>query len=359
MRYRQGTYDEAISWCQKSLTVASEIRSREGRQVVAQANYLLGNVYVRRGDLQRAVRLYHESVDVYQQIDDIAGQARAYNGLGNAYNELGAWSQASETFHKSLAIRQEIGDIQGQGFVTNNLGNIYLHRGNWTEAADLFQESNGIWTQLGAALPEGVTLSNLAQVYIHQGNWPQARDCLSRSEDIFAETGSEVFLPELERRWGEFYLESAALDEALTHTRRSIELAMAQRARLEEGMSRRVLGRVYLARGERELAEANCARAWRYCAIWTASTKSPGRPWPWRAWSWSKAGQRQRSSWHKPSVPLRGWAQRPIWPKRSPSHDEPQSVLRSKRGHGVAVPSLWSSYAAIIAPQSRRTTRTD
>jgi len=46
------------------------------------------------------------------------------------------------------------------------------------------------------------------------------------------------------------------LDEALEHTRRSIELAIEQSNPLEEGMSRHMLGRVHVARTEWELAEA-------------------------------------------------------------------------------------------------------
>lgn len=252
--WRQGKVEEAIAQCQKCLTVATQVKSREGQQVAARADNLLGNAYVRR-DVQRAVRFYRRSVAAYQQIDDIVGQAKVYNNLGNAYRAQGDWSQASDAFYKSLAINREIGDIQRQGFVTNNLGLVHLHRGEWTEAATFFEESNTIWKQVGAALPEAVTLSNLARVHIHQKNWSEARACLSRSQAMFDEIGSKSFLPDLERRWGRFYLETEALDQAFDHTRRSIELAVVQEARLEEGMSRRVLGQIYLARGEKEPAE--------------------------------------------------------------------------------------------------------
>ena len=67
--------------------------------------------------------------------------------------------------------------------------------------------------------------------------------------------GSEEFLPELERRWGEYYLRMSELDQALEHTRRSVDLAIAQEARLEEGMSYRILGQIRMARGEQDLAK--------------------------------------------------------------------------------------------------------
>ena len=55
--------------------------------------------------------------------------------------------------------------------------------------------------------------------------------------------------------WGEFYLKTGELDQALDHARRSIDLAIEQGNPLEEGMSHRMLGQVHLARGEQEPAE--------------------------------------------------------------------------------------------------------
>ena len=98
-------------------------------------------------------------------------------------------------------------------------------------------------------------MSNLGQVYIYQENWLKADECLHRSQELFAEVGSEGFLPELERRWGEFCLRTDELDQALTHANRSIELAEDQEARLELGMSYRTLGEVHLNRNDYDEAD--------------------------------------------------------------------------------------------------------
>ena len=253
---RQGDYERAIEWCQESLERAQEIETREGQQVLAQADYLMGFAYLRRGDAHRAVQSCQKSIDGYQQIDDIFGQSKAYNNLASAYKSLGEWDEASDAYEESLAINREIGDVQQQGFVTNNLGNVYLLRGEWEQAADHFEQSSSIWRQLGAQLFEGVTLSNLAQVHIYEGVWQEAFTCLTSSERIFQETGSDHFVPELERRWGEYYLRTGDLDSALGHLYHSIEMAMAQEARAEEGMSLRVLGDVHREYGNHALAQA-------------------------------------------------------------------------------------------------------
>lgn len=219
---------------------------------MARAYYLEGAAQYRLGELQDTLQLCQKSLQIYQEAEDVLGEARAYTNLSNAYADQGEWDLASDALSKSLAINRKIGNIHSQGIVANNLAYIYLDRGEWDQAMELFKQSNGIWRKLGAALHEAITLSNMAQVYIYQENWSQARQCLNRSQLLFAETGSDDYLPEIERRWGELYLKTGELDEALNHTERSIELAAAQEARLELGISFRILGEVHMGRDEPE-----------------------------------------------------------------------------------------------------------
>jgi len=253
---RLGEYDQAALWCHRSIQVARHIKTREGQQAIGQAYYNLGGIEYRRGDLQSAAAYCQQSLEIYHQIDDIVGQARAYTNLGATYSDLGDWGRAVDAYNTSLKINQRIGDIQRQGFLANNLANIHLNRGELEQAASLFQQSNTIWKRIGSPLPDAVTLSNLAQVYIYQGNWEAAHACLDQSQKIFEETGSEVFIPELERRWGELLLRTGDFDRALEHLDRSIQLASEQESRLETGMSLRVLGSVHLAKNDLDAAQS-------------------------------------------------------------------------------------------------------
>ena len=152
--------------------------------------------------------------------------------------------------------KQLIDDVEGQGQISNDLALIHIARGEWDQAMSLLEHSHTIWKQIGAVGREANTLNNLAQVHIYREDWADAHACLSRSQDMFAEAGSDEYLPELERRWGGFFLKTGKLDQALDHALRSVELAVEQSNPLEEGMSCRILGQVHLARGEWEPAEA-------------------------------------------------------------------------------------------------------
>jgi len=258
---RQGKYEEAVAWCQKSLDAASGIETPAGHRAVAHAYYNLGGIFWRRGDLTQAAHFCHESVRIYQEIDDIAGLSEAFINLSNVYADQGEWDRAGDALRQSLALKQQIGDVYGQGYLANNLGYILLDRGEWDQAAALFAQGHATWQQVGSVWGEALILSNLAQVRIYQEDWAEARACLTRSETLFAEIGSEEYLPELERRWGEFYLKTSELDQALAHTLHSIKLAGVQEVPLEEGMSYRILGQVYLAQGDKDSAQEALRRS--------------------------------------------------------------------------------------------------
>jgi tetratricopeptide (TPR) repeat protein len=260
---RQGKNEEAEQWCHKSLEISSTIQTREAKIVEAQAYYNLGGIQYIYGEFDRCVENCQKSLDIYLEINYLIGQAKAYNNLGSAHQALGQWDLADEMFQAALTINRKIGEVQEQGFITNNLGNIYLMRGHWDHAAELLIESNDIWNRLGALLPDAVTMSNLAQVYIYQRNWDASLNALKKSQKIFNQVGSEDFIPELERRWGEYFHGIEDLEQATDHTQRSIELASAKEARLELGLSFRVMGEIHMSHGDYEAAEITLRRSFR------------------------------------------------------------------------------------------------
>jgi anti-anti-sigma factor len=237
----QGKLDKAMDWCQKCLGIAAQIETREAQQTMARAYTRLSAISLQVGDFELVARFCQESVGIYKQIDDHAGQM--------------------SLFIQSLSIAEKIGDVDGQCRASNNLALIWLDQGDWDQAMNQFEQNCATWHQIGMAKDEAKTLSKLAQVHIYRGDWPQAQTCLSRSQTIFAEVGSEDYLSELERRWAEYYLETGELDPALDHICRSVELAVQQGNPLDEGKSRRILGKIRLSQRELEQAQAALQRS--------------------------------------------------------------------------------------------------
>ena len=69
------------------------------------------------------------------------------------------------------------------------------------------------------------------------------------------------FLAELERRWGEYYLGTEDIEQALSHTQHAVEVAEEQEARLDWGLSLRILGEIYLRQSKYQKADSNLNNA--------------------------------------------------------------------------------------------------
>jgi class 3 adenylate cyclase/tetratricopeptide (TPR) repeat protein len=252
---RQGKNEEAINWCWKGLAIASQIKTREGRQVAAHAYYNLGGIYTRQGDLPRAVQFCLESLRIYQEIDDIVGQSQAHINLANAYFDQGNWAQATEHYLQALEIKRKVGDAYYQAVITLNLGGVYLNRGELDQATNYYRQSLGMWRELGSTYAIALLHNNMGAVALRSGDADEALALLQKSLELFQQIGSGDFLPEVYRHQALAHLGRRETDQALDCARHSLELAQEQEMRLEEGATRRVLGQVHLSRQELAPAE--------------------------------------------------------------------------------------------------------
>jgi tetratricopeptide (TPR) repeat protein len=253
--YRQGKYDPAIEWCEKSLRISRTQTDDAARRTEAHALYLLAGIYQKRGDLEHSIEAAQRAVTGYLLAGDMMGQSQALNTLANTYSEQGDFASATRCYRDSLHLKERIGDIAGQAMVTLNLGDTYRIMGNVENARRVQTQSLQIWRDLRNSYAVALLHNNLAATAVAEGNWEEADAHLVESERLFAEIGSEDFKAELQRHRAELDLGRGLIREAMIWARRSTEEAEANQAKLEIGLARRVMGKVYLAQDDLAGAE--------------------------------------------------------------------------------------------------------
>lgn len=259
--HRQGDNDQATIWCRRGLMIAQQVGNVEGREVLAWSNYLLGGLLGRFGDLDTAVQHCQQSFALYEELDNLWGQAQAQTNLAITYYDQDAWGLAAEHYQAAMEIVGQIGYAEGQARVATNLGEIYLKQGNLDAAREQYQAALDIVERLGMLYGVALLHNNLGAAYIRGEEWNEAASHLEQSLTLFRQISSEEFLAELFRHRAEVSLGQKRLDEALVHAERSLDYAQAHNMRLEEGATWRVLGCVHRERGELEQAEKPLARA--------------------------------------------------------------------------------------------------
>ncbi len=256
--HRQGKLDQAVEWGEKCLGLAIALTGDTARRTEARALYLLAEILRKRGNLDRSIEAAQRAVTVYQLVGDIWGQSQALNTLANISSEKGDFVTATRFYADSLELKERIGDVGGQANITINLGEAYRVLGRLAEARQTFEHSLRICRDLRNEHAVALLHNNLAAIALAEGNWDEAARCLLESNRLFDAIGSEEFKAELHRHQAELDLGRGQIAEAFDYARQAVAVAEASQEKLEIGLSRCVLGQVYLAQddligAEREL----------------------------------------------------------------------------------------------------------
>jgi tetratricopeptide (TPR) repeat protein len=123
---------------------------------------------------------------------------------------------------------------------------------------------------LGSLYGQAFLHMNLAAVALKQERWQPAIEELVRCQRLCAQIDAEDFTAEAYRYLAEAHLGRGLergqegqeqIAKALEYAQQSVHLAVKQEMKLEEGTTRRVLGRILLARGEHQAAEQELNRS--------------------------------------------------------------------------------------------------
>ena len=142
---------EMATYYDRALSVAREIGSKDA---IARQAYNLAFAYIVPGtDVNEALTLLEESVGLYRELGDRAGQGRAAFALAGALSQgkdrphdvlVRAQASAAEALaaHRDLGNRFDLAwDLHMQAFVALKLGDLETARRGWTEATQLLIEA--------------------------------------------------------------------------------------------------------------------------------------------------------------------------------------------------------------------------
>jgi len=109
----------------------------------------MAQVFLTRGDLDRALALYQESLALKEQIGDIQGKAASLSMMANLWMQRNDWNQAEALLEGALAIAQQLGDLKEIAFNIAKLGQVAQANRDMEAASQRYAESYTIFQNLG------------------------------------------------------------------------------------------------------------------------------------------------------------------------------------------------------------------
>jgi class 3 adenylate cyclase/tetratricopeptide (TPR) repeat protein len=168
-----GRYPQALRWVTRARRVLGGAQDEEAKQQAAQLTAWYATVLQAEGRTADAVRWARVAEVEAEAANDREALARAYNIISWAHGLLGR-SGGREYGLQALRIYEELQDLVGQASMLNNLGAAAYFEGSWNEALDLYQRAYDATLKVGDPVGAAACSDNIAEVLSDQGRLEEA-----------------------------------------------------------------------------------------------------------------------------------------------------------------------------------------
>lgn len=260
---RQGNYEKATEFCERSLGVADALGDAALR---ARTFNLLGIIELRSSS-GRAIERSLEALRAYEKIGDVFGQGTSHNLIANGYFPRGELSLADFHYRQALDYFTQIGHVYFQVMVKNNLGGIAIKQGRLEAALGYYQQALRQLTQThGSLWVIGALHLNMGNTLIHQAQFDEALEELQLASAYFDQARVRDLLPELYGLFAELFWRQGNGAEAEAHGQQALDLARELKMPREEGHNLRIMGEIARAQNQPDAARAYFTQSYQLLA---------------------------------------------------------------------------------------------
>jgi predicted ATPase/Flp pilus assembly protein TadD len=155
---------------------------------VAFIEQLLGRLAMLADDHAEAIQYLQHSLEIYRQLGDTWGQARAFDGLGMVSWTLGDYTSAQTYFNHTLSTYRQLGEQQGIASALDHLGVVAREQNDFVQAHSYFEQSLAIFRDLDAPLHQAYVANHLGGIIAMEGDLasaePYFEECISLGREI-------------------------------------------------------------------------------------------------------------------------------------------------------------------------------
>jgi signal transduction histidine kinase len=237
-----GNIPKAVEQYERSLALSSEINDGENQ---AKARVALGGAWFIAGNLAESLSNYLQALRFYEERNNSGNLVNIYNGLANIYAKQNNFSKALEYNLKAITIYEASSDRFRALIGYEQVGNMYLKQGNYSKAEEYFLRSLRVYIDLknraGAAS---------ARIQLGNVNFTAARYASAARYYLEALASSRQLkmLPLQATSYNglaQVYEKEGRYDEAIMAAKQASEIARSSGLKIELDLAYETLSRLY------------------------------------------------------------------------------------------------------------------
>ena len=161
------------------------------KQQSAQLYSLMGRVYSKLGDYNKAIELNDKATSIFKVIGDSTSVAGCYNERGVMHHFMNEFVVAERFFQRALAINRAQRNLKE---IATNLNNLCLYRGNTEEKLSFIQEAITINKNLDAQWSLGENYNNIGKQYYYDKQYSKALEALHKAYEYAHNIGARELI---------------------------------------------------------------------------------------------------------------------------------------------------------------------
>jgi tetratricopeptide (TPR) repeat protein len=242
---RESLLERMNRWVERAATVQEmlELTNRSGDRAQ------LAEVHIRRigmlavvSDPVGAAEAGHAAVTIFRELEDKAGEARAYRELAYVCWMHQDYTGSLEANFQALRIHREIDDRRGEAGDLGNIAQDYRSMGDPEQALRWAEEAVRACRDVGDKLGEHRGRYTMAHIHRERGDPKAALSLVLKGLQFDLEQGYKHLLALAHSTCGPLYLDLEAPDKALEHFRAAASLSREMGYVRDEGHSLMSIG---------------------------------------------------------------------------------------------------------------------
>jgi len=148
---------------------------------------ILNNIalaYQYEGDYEKSINIYVQSLNIYEQLNDMRTAMLIYNNIGSLYKEIGYFNKAIEYYQKKIAFSQEIGDQIEYCKSLNNIAGCYAEMHNNDTAITIYESAIPLFDSFDDKETKAMIYKGIADCEIEKSNYKKALKYAQKALDL-------------------------------------------------------------------------------------------------------------------------------------------------------------------------------
>jgi len=213
--------DSASFYNKLAFDIYSELNDSRGK---ARACYGLAYVFSFKGDLAESERYGALSLNFFEQAGDKRGMVNAYNALSYLAKQKKDFDNARDLIQQAIETARSIKDTLPLADAINSLGNIYKDMALFSQAIDSYFEALHLWELKGDSNGISIAYGSIGLMYYYQKNWGKALEFNFRKMPVSEAAGDLWEVSKTCNTIAQIYNSKGEHDSALLYLRKSLKL---------------------------------------------------------------------------------------------------------------------------------------